>query len=115
MIIPIKIKSVQCSGGACPYQIEGVTEDGQYFYLRYRMGRLRAGVAATEREFWSDKNWEASNQPYNIIDIQFGNNIDGYATHKEFSDLLEGKIIFPDGFKIDSGYCKEIQQRDDRE
>ena len=111
MNLPVKIKSIKWSGGACPYQIEGVTEDNLYFYLRYRIGRLRAGVAKTETEFWNQE-WT---MVYNIFDIQHGNSLDGLVTHEEFMPLLEGKVIFPSDFKLDSNFCVEPQQDDPRE
>jgi hypothetical protein len=92
----ITVKTVDWCGGACPYQIEGMTDDSQYFYLRYRMGRLRAGVAETSNRFWNNP------KPYNIIDIDTGDEYDGIASHDKLSPLLEGKIQFPDGFKIES-------------
>lgn len=35
---------------ACPAQWEGKTDDGQYVYIRYRWGILRAGVGPTIHE-----------------------------------------------------------------
>jgi hypothetical protein len=40
----ITIKKILWAGGACPYQIEAITDDDKYFYLRYRNGNLRFGV-----------------------------------------------------------------------
>lgn len=62
----IVIKSIEYAGGACPYQIEATTEDGKYFYLRYRGGRLRACVLETRESFFQ------SGFNYNVIDIPFG-------------------------------------------
>ena len=94
----IVIKSIEYAGGACPYQIEATTEDGKYFYLRYRSGRLRAGISETEESFrQSDINYR-----YNVIDIPFGDEMAGYAYHDDIYPLLEPVIRFPDGFKIES-------------
>jgi hypothetical protein len=92
----IVIKSVEYAGGACPYQIEATTEDGKYFYLRYRGGRLRACVSETHESFLQS----ASN--YNVIDIPFGDEMAGYAYHDDIYPLLESVIKFPVGFKIES-------------
>lgn len=90
---PIKLTEVRTNGGACPYQIEATAEEGHFFYLRYRGGRLRAGVAETENDFWrgGDK-WN-----YNVIDIKHGDPLDGWAHHDEIAPLLEGKVILPPG------------------
>lgn len=99
----ITIKTVEWAGGACPYQIEGVTDDGQYFYLRYRMGCLRAGVAKTHAEFWNNPN------PYNIIYIECGEEFEGWAYHEDMEPLLKDLIKFPDGFRIESYTEEEIK------
>lgn len=48
---PVVLKEVTNSGGACPYQIEGVVDNGDYFYLRYRAGLLRCGCSDSEHLF----------------------------------------------------------------
>lgn len=94
----IVIKSIEYAGGACPYQIEATTEDGKYFYLRYRSGRLRAGISETYDSFrQSDINYR-----YNVIDIPFGDEMAGYANHDDIYPLLKSAIKFPDGFRIES-------------
>jgi hypothetical protein len=94
--LPIKIVSIEWAGGVCPYQLQGITDDKQYFYLRYRSGRLRAGVAPTEREFWESKSM------YNVIDKQVGDRYDGWVNDEYFAPLVKGIISFPEGFKLDS-------------
>ena len=96
----ITLRKILWAGGACPYQIEAITDAGEYFYLRYRGGRLRAGVAPTKKEFW-DVNWREGNL-YNIIDVACGEPLDGWATHEILHPLLKDKILFPEGFKLDS-------------
>jgi hypothetical protein len=44
-ITMIKISKIIYSGGACPYQLEANTEDGNWLYIRYRNGMLRYVVA----------------------------------------------------------------------
>jgi hypothetical protein len=92
-MFPIKIISIQSAGGACPYQIEATTDNGQFFYLRYRGGRLRAGVALTESSF------NYNNAGYNIIDKVIGEPLDGYPAHETISRELQGLVEFPEGFK----------------
>ena len=98
MKLPVKVTHIEWSGGACPYQIEGTTEDGEYFYLRYRGGRLRAGVAPTHKEFWN-VDWSKVN-PYNIIDMEYGHPLDGSCNEEQHRHLLNGKVILPDDFKM---------------
>lgn len=86
------------AGGGAPYQIEATTEDGQYFYLRYRGGRLRAGVSQKEGDFWrGDNKWN-----YNVIDEVIGDEYDGIANHELFSSLLKDKVKFPEGFTFNT-------------
>lgn len=106
MNFPIRITKIEISGGACPYQIEGTTEDGEYFYLRYRGGRLRAGVAKNHAEFWN-RNWSSDNSPYNVIDIEYGHPLDGSCREEEHRKLLEGKVIFPEWFKMGTEHYQE--------
>ena len=105
MNLPIRVTKIETSGGACPYQIEGTTENGDYFYLRYRGGRLRAGVWPTHNDFWN-RDW-SKESAYNIIDLQYGHHLDGAVNDEEFRPLLEGKIIFPEGFKMDTEHYQE--------
>ena len=98
MKLPIKVTKIEWCGGACPYQIEGNTENGDYFYLRYRGGQLRAGAWPTHKEFWN-RDW-SKESAYNIIDVQCGEPLDGMISEEDHRPLLEGKIIFPDDFKL---------------
>ena len=98
MKLPVKVTHIEWSGGACPYQIEGTTEDGEYFYLRYRGGRLRAGVAPTHKEFWN-VDWSKVN-PYNIIDEKCGEDLEGWISEKKHRPLIDGKIELPSDFKL---------------
>ena len=85
----ITIKKIQYAGGACPYQIEAETDDGKFFYLRYRGGTLRFGV------------WESAAE-FDITNYQFvkviGDEYAGYPDHELISKELEGLVVFPDGF-----------------
>ena len=98
---PVKIVSIEMEGGACPYQVEATTEDNQYFYLRYRHGRLRAGVSPREQDF------KCGTDDYNVIDkIVDETGWAGWAHHDELAPLLEGLVMFPEGFRLES-YPKE--------
>ena len=102
----IVIKSVEWSGGACPYQIEATTDDGKHFYLRYRGGRLRASC--------HDDNGMICAK-YNVINVQIGGQFDGSINHDEAMALLKDKVKFPEGFVMSfSGTRSTVQEEDDR-
>lgn len=98
MNFPIKIVKIDSAGGACPYQIEGETENGEYFYLRYRHGLLMAGISDKEETFTHSIN------SYNVVNQQLGDEYDGWPDDAKIRKAIEGKIIFPDGFIFDSGF-----------
>lgn len=114
MNLPITIIKIESAGGHCPYQIEGITDDGKYFYLRYRGGRFRAGVAKDHAEFWN-RTWTPENSPYNIIDIEYGHPLDGSCNETEHRNLLDGKVIFPDGFEMGDKHHYEEPEYDERD
>ena len=89
---PVIIKSVEWSGGACPYQIKGTTNDDRFFYLRYRGGRLRAGI--------SDREGTFDYFNYNILSETIGDEYDGGCDPELFKKVIGDKIIFPDGFNF---------------
>lgn len=91
----IKLKEIIIEGGSCPYQLEAITEEGKYFYLRYRDGFLRAGIADSEKEFWEKVN-------YNIIMTRCGEYGDGYMRDSIFENL-KGIVSLPEGFR----FCSE--------
>jgi hypothetical protein len=94
----ITVKQIYNSGGACPYQLEGLTDSGEYFYLRYRGGRLRCGTWKSMEYFLTDGNYE-----YNIFDQVIGDRYDGFPDHERFMKLLKDKVIFPKWFRFESG------------
>jgi hypothetical protein len=98
----IKVVSIDYAGGACPYQLEGKTEDGKWFYLRYRGGWLRYVVAETHTTWMKSKkdSW------YNYSK-QIGDEYDGGADHEKFMTELDGRVQFPEGFKFESFPDKE--------
>lgn len=104
----ITIKTVDLAGGACPYQIEATTDSGEYFYLRYRGGRLRAGVSKAPEFF------KYVGESYNVIDVRIGDEYDGFINHDEAMKYLKDKVIFPEGFRMSFGDVVEPQQEDDR-
>lgn len=96
----IKIKSILMSGGACPYQIEAITDDDKYLYLRYRGGFLRCSIANSSYDFWKVENWEQGG-PYNIINNKINDDLDGCPDNDLFHKILDNKIVFPNDFKFE--------------
>lgn len=92
----IKIKKLLSSGGACPYQLEAITSDDKWLYIRYRHGVLSCVVANSKKE-WMDNN---------CIDYYYseviGDCMDGYADHDLIFPHLCDKIEFPEGFRLDT-------------
>ena len=93
----IILKTIYSAGGACPYQLEGTTEDNQWFYLRYRNGMLRY-VLASSFISWTKRK---KDNPYDFSK-QIGDEMDGYADHAKIYPHLKDTVKFPDGFKISS-------------
>lgn len=93
----ITIKTINLSGGACPYQLEAETEDGKWFYLRYRNGMLRYVLAESADNWPKEKkdNWYDFSK-------QIGDSMDGWADHDKIYPHLKDHITFPEGFKIQS-------------
>ena len=95
----VRLKSVELASGACPYQIEATTEDGKFFYLRYRHGRLSYGVWESEADFY---NRDGRNY---MFSKKIGDDYDGGACHDFLYPFIQGKVIFPDpNFTINSGF-----------
>lgn len=101
----IKIKTILLAGGACPYQLEAITDDGKWLYIRYRNGMLRYVLAETSTEWLKNKKdtWYDFNQ-------KIGDDMDGFADHEKIYPYLKDHIQFPEEFKISSD---EIVDPDD--
>lgn len=93
----IKIVSIDYAGGACPYQLEGKTEDGKWFYLRYRGGMLRYVVAETHTTWMKSRK-----DSWYDYSKKIGDDYDGYAEHDVIYPHLKDHIHFPEGFRLDS-------------
>jgi hypothetical protein len=93
----IVIKKLLSYGGACPYQLEAITSDDKWLYIRYRHGILSYAVADNEESFMKN----------NCIDYEYseliGEKNDGYANHDLIFPYLSDKIQFPENFRLESG------------
>jgi hypothetical protein len=92
----IKIKSIEEAGGACPYQISATTENGEYFYLRYRMGNLKYGVWKSIDDFYNScpRNY--------LFSSHIGDDFDEVADDELFKKHLSERVIFSENFKFES-------------
>jgi len=92
----IKIKELLSYGGACPYQLEAITTDDKWLYIRYRNGILSYVVANSEKEWMNSDCME-----YDYREA-IGDGLDGYANHDLIFPFLCDKIEFPEGFRLES-------------
>jgi hypothetical protein len=92
----IVIKTIKMAGGACPYQLEAITEDGKWLYLRYRGGMLRYVLADSETEWFSGKHYTYD------FNKKIGNDLDGWADHDTIYPHIKDHIQLPEGFKLKS-------------
>ena len=88
---PIRVKSIKDLGTSCPTQFEGLTEDGQYIYIRYRYDILTVRLANSEEECFKDDSSK-------ILTVHFiskdeWNGVIDYDTVREI--LIEKEIYLP--------------------
>ena len=85
----VTIKKILYAGGACPYQIEAITDDDKFFYLRYRWGNLRFGVWENEAAFDIGRY---------MFSKSIGDEYAGWGDNELIAKALEGQVVFPEGF-----------------
>lgn len=77
----IKITKILNHGGACPFQIDALTDDNRRIYGRYRNGYLRVYISGD-----GDLSEDGATDGHLIVRIDMGKPFDGYITLKEFKD-----------------------------
>ena len=92
----IVIKKLLSYGGACPYQLEAITTDDKWLYIRYRSGILSYVVANSKKEWMNSDCID-----YNYSEA-IGDGLDGYADHYLIFPFLCDKIEFPENFRLES-------------
>jgi hypothetical protein len=85
----IKITKILGYGGACPFQIEALTDDDRLIYGRYRGGRLsvhigEAGNLAEDSALFGER----------IVFKDFGKPFDGYMSLEEFQNHTKETLDF---------------------
>lgn len=83
----IKITKIIGHGGACPFQIDALTDDNRRIYGRYRGGRIRVYVSKTG-DLTEDGAIDGDLYFSNLIGGQY----DGYISLEEFKDETKAVI-----------------------
>lgn len=71
---------------ACPAQWEGRTADGDYVYIRYRLGYLTLDIGKTLRAAVAGDGA--------LIGMDHGGDRDGFMDEDELIELLRGRVLF---------------------
>ena len=71
-----------------PSQWEGLTDDGQFVYVRYRWGCLSIGSGKTIDEAVTNAN--------NLFEKSFGDKRDGYLEYDMLREVTAGVIDWPE-------------------
>lgn len=85
----IKITKIINHGGACPFQIDALTNDDRLIYGRYRNGRVRVYVG----EF-GDLSPDAAVDGDMIFSNLIGDAFDGTMTLEEFKEATKTTLDF---------------------
>lgn len=91
-----KVKTIERTCSACPAQWNLFLEDGRFVYVRYRGGRFSAGIGESETAYWKQDDW------YNLIQIYYGEPLDGYMLNEKMIEMLEGYLDFSSAKIIDT-------------
>ena len=116
----INVASVSNYGGACPFQLDGITDDGLAVYVKYRAGNLRIivddeivfsekiGENATEESLradmarfnYSEEKIQERLKSYEILrEVNNGYLcFDGYLTVAELVEATKDSITWPAEF-----------------
>ncbi len=80
----ITVASVSEMGGACPFQVEGLTDDGQRVYARYRGGRLAVYVGT-----------DYPIAAHRMFELSFGHPLDGSLNGATLAALTKDALTWP--------------------
>lgn len=75
----MQILTIKRTCTACPSQWEGTTEDGQYFYIRYRWGNLFIGKGKTLNDAIDSC----------IVHQKIGDSLDGFLSNVSLIEKLQ--------------------------
>lgn len=85
---PTTITELHRTCTACPAQWEGKLASGESLYVRYRHGHLRAGAGASRDDAIWPEGPEASPGSRTLLDMEAGDDMDGFMTDHELRDHL---------------------------
>jgi hypothetical protein len=95
MIVVAKVTS---AGGACPFQVEGVTDKGEEVYARYRWGNLRVEVAGEVVYRWRKKEEPESDEAriasYRAVGMKEDMIEKMESSHKMMEEFCQGSISY---------------------
>ncbi len=95
----IKITKILGYGGACPFQIDALTDDDRLIYGRYRNGYLRVRIGKT-----GDLSEDAAVLGDLIFQKDLGRPFHGYMSLEEFKNHTKETLDFSeavdDSFKL---------------
>lgn len=92
-----KVVALRTTSLACPSQWEGVLEDGQVVYARYRHGGLSVGLGDDIREaICNGKSDQA------LYAASVGDGLDGFMDFEELKVHLSELLEFPTDLIIES-------------
>lgn len=85
----VKITKIINHGGACPFQIDALTDDGRMIYGRYRHGYLRVYIGKL-----GDFSEFAAVDGDLIFQADVGGPLDGCMTLEEFKEYTKETLDF---------------------
>ena len=92
----ITVASVSSMGGACPWQLEGLTSDNQHVYARYRGGRVAVYVGT-----------EYPIPAHRVFELRFGHYLAGSLNGATLAALTKDVLTWPAQVVGDGEVIKE--------
>lgn len=86
----ITVASVSEMGGACPWQLSGLTDDGQHVYARYRGGRVAVYVGT-----------DYPIPAHRVFALAWGHPLDGSLNGATLAALTKDLIVWPESVAQD--------------
>ena len=99
----IKITKILNYGGACPFQIDALTDDNRLIYGRYRWGHLTVSIGSQD-----DLSEDAAIKKESIFSAQIGGEFDGCMGLDEFKEHTKATIDWSDAIDEKEIWLKEF-------
>lgn len=114
----IIVKEIYEAGGACPFQLTGITDKGEEVYVRYRSGTLRVEIAGQtvfckfigvdqNDQDYLDMMKQAGISPEHIADMA-----KSFETMRAYSKVIcfDGSLTLEELFEATEGIIQWPQQ-----